>query len=707
MAAVLQPNRFTPYRSPPPGGGILLNSPGRSTVALPAPSYRRTSPSSRPSPNSFSSSASSSDDGDPSSSTTTTPPQSLHNSLTLDHPPACPGCPSCRRSIRFAPLPDPRRAVIVTEDGLEVPLPAVVDDPADIPSLPAALSCHKLDSLLLGQPVDLDPRALPTITTTPSSPGLPYSASSPPSPASTKRALSPSSTHRVRAATAPNPSSSSSSGLTKKLLKPFMFKPTFSASSTDVSAPGSAASSRESSRTRDDTPAAPPSTWGIPLGRWTSESSSGTVTAAPARRPSAPSASTKSGPSAWGWGAPLGRAQSASSAAPQPKRMLNGRVYGAPRRPPPTGFENVPDKEPEFVEWGFGGMGSVKHAGAGGGAWAKVQSASSAVAGRGRSMERAGAGAGGGGEEDDGSGMAWLRKRREAREKKEAEERARAQDEDARTPTQPAGTNPGSPNPNANLAPVRVALPAPAPHHRAHAPSVSRQNSGAAAEAAAVVEPARATESASASASDADDEEDEDTEGDGEEEEEDEQVRFALCARASGRGDADGLVFDLLGGAAVGGAAQDGARGGRRARQPAPRVSCPPRCALFRASRPVCCSYFAIPRPHTPRTKILVESACSYCTHGVLLGTSLAVCHPDVVQVLTEGAQIIRVVFVFICHLRRRRRVSFVLSISFCVHHSPLPVRVYHHRLISSHPTTPPDPSCRLRIRHRHRHPCH
>lgn len=39
-------------------------------------------------------------------------------------------------------------------------------------------------------------------------------------------------------------------------------------------------------------------------------------------------------------------------------RMLNGRVYGSKRQPPANPFANVRD-EPEFVEWGYGGMGSV------------------------------------------------------------------------------------------------------------------------------------------------------------------------------------------------------------------------------------------------------------------------------------------------------------------------------------------------------------
>lgn len=86
--------------------------------------------------------------------------------------------------------------------------------------------------------------------------------------------------------------------------------------------------------------------------------------------------------------------------------MLNGRVYGSKRDPNANPFANVRDEEPEFVEWGYGGMGSVKgakSAGVSGAGWEKL-----------------------GGDPDDdledATGMAWLRKRREAREQKAKEE---------------------------------------------------------------------------------------------------------------------------------------------------------------------------------------------------------------------------------------------------------------------------------------------
>ncbi|KAF8626299.1 hypothetical protein AX15_004969 [Amanita polypyramis BW_CC] len=85
-------------------------------------------------------------------------------------------------------------------------------------------------------------------------------------------------------------------------------------------------------------------------------------------------------------------------------RMLNGRVYGDPKRRI-NPFANVRDEaDPEFVEWGYGGMGSVsgRHAaGMVGTRWERLQS--------GQSSDDPSL--------DDGSGMGWVKRRREAREK--------------------------------------------------------------------------------------------------------------------------------------------------------------------------------------------------------------------------------------------------------------------------------------------------
>jgi hypothetical protein len=101
--------------------------------------------------------------------------------------------------------------------------------------------------------------------------------------------------------------------------------------------------------------------------------------------------------------------------------MLNGRVYGARKHHHRSDdyFKTIPDEEPEFVEWGYGGMGSV-HAG---GIWAKVQSNQKFSVGHSDERGRRGA-PHPGADDDDGSGMAWVRKRREERERKKREEQA-------------------------------------------------------------------------------------------------------------------------------------------------------------------------------------------------------------------------------------------------------------------------------------------
>jgi hypothetical protein len=108
---------------------------------------------------------------------------------------------------------------------------------------------------------------------------------------------------------------------------------------------------------------------------------------------------------------------------PKPKRLLNGRVYGARKHPHHTSanaFANVPDKEPEFVEWGHGGMGSVQA----GGMWSKVQSNQKLLIGHTEERGRRGAPTAPPTDEDDGSGMGWVKKRREEREQKKREEQA-------------------------------------------------------------------------------------------------------------------------------------------------------------------------------------------------------------------------------------------------------------------------------------------
>ncbi|KAG8853374.1 hypothetical protein FRB96_008164 [Tulasnella sp. 330] len=92
-------------------------------------------------------------------------------------------------------------------------------------------------------------------------------------------------------------------------------------------------------------------------------------------------------------------------------RMLNGRIYGGSRvKQAQKPEQPTATAEPEFVEWGYGGMGS-NAASTPNSQYAKVQSSHKNVV----AAE----------DEDDGSGMGWVRKRREQREKekKEREER--------------------------------------------------------------------------------------------------------------------------------------------------------------------------------------------------------------------------------------------------------------------------------------------
>ena len=93
-------------------------------------------------------------------------------------------------------------------------------------------------------------------------------------------------------------------------------------------------------------------------------------------------------------------------------RMLNGRVYGRKRpynQASTNPFATVRSAEPEFVEWGYGGMGSNKSNtnSSMGSAWKVVQNGSNSSTY--------------GNDEDDSSGMAWVKKRRAERERAKLE----------------------------------------------------------------------------------------------------------------------------------------------------------------------------------------------------------------------------------------------------------------------------------------------
>lgn len=97
--------------------------------------------------------------------------------------------------------------------------------------------------------------------------------------------------------------------------------------------------------------------------------------------------------------------------------MLNGRVYGAKKNT--NLFATARDEEPEFVEWGYGGMGSVKGAKSAGVSsnWDKLHGdlATDSRASRVGATDDA--------DSDDGSGLAWVRRRKEERERKAREQK--------------------------------------------------------------------------------------------------------------------------------------------------------------------------------------------------------------------------------------------------------------------------------------------
>ena len=103
--------------------------------------------------------------------------------------------------------------------------------------------------------------------------------------------------------------------------------------------------------------------------------------------------------------------------------MLNGRVYGSKHTAALAAnpFATARDEEPQFVEWGYGGMGSVKGAksagvASGGVNWERLHG--------GPAVKEVGTTGGGGNaddDDDDGSGMGWVKKRKEERERKERE----------------------------------------------------------------------------------------------------------------------------------------------------------------------------------------------------------------------------------------------------------------------------------------------
>ncbi|QRW00810.1 hypothetical protein RhiJN_28828 [Ceratobasidium sp. AG-Ba] len=335
-----------------PRGGILINA---SRLVSPTPSSSGLWP--------------------PAGSFTPRSPSPLSASLSPDSAPADRNASLGSRKIRFAPLPEPRRDVMVDEDGVEISCASLY--PADATSFPvqspgpaASVSLDRTDSLV----TDSGASTASTEADTQSQ-------------ASRKREKR-SSLLRLFGV-------KSSSSLSKRVTSTSSL-PTADSNGTigGIPVPGLGLfrpSSRES--------------WSGELSGYTSDNSTSRRMSSPLR-PDSGSRSRPTTPNYGSFGAPLMHATSDGSGSIQrPQRMLNGRVYGARRAK--ERLQPLPTMEPEFSEWGYGGMGSVGSSGE----YSKLQSSSSAVGG-------------GRDDDDDGSGMSWARKRKEKREREERERKA-------------------------------------------------------------------------------------------------------------------------------------------------------------------------------------------------------------------------------------------------------------------------------------------
>ncbi|KAG8698508.1 hypothetical protein FRC09_007200 [Ceratobasidium sp. 395] len=290
-------------------------------------------------------------------------PSPLSASLSPDSAPADRNSSIGSRKIRFAPLPEPRRDVMVDEDGTETPCssaypPDATSFPVQSPSGGTSVTLDRTDSLMTDSGASTTSTEADTQSQT------------------SRKREKRSSLLRIfgmKGSSTPKRTSTSSlptdgiSGLGLSLFR---------------------TSSRES--------------WSGELSGYTSDNSASRRMSSPLRtefrsRPTTPNYGS--------YGAPLMQPSSDGSGSIQrPQRMLNGRVYGARRAK--ERLQPQASMEPEFSEWGYGGMGSVGTSGE----YGKLQSSSSAV--------------GGGDDDDDGSGMTWIRKRKEKREREEREKKA-------------------------------------------------------------------------------------------------------------------------------------------------------------------------------------------------------------------------------------------------------------------------------------------
>ncbi|KAJ3919794.1 hypothetical protein F5877DRAFT_77717 [Lentinula edodes] len=420
-----------------------------------------------------------------------------------------------RRTIRFAPMPDPRRSVLVTDDGTELPLlsPVILDgtnidlltsklempsvNASELASIPAAISLSALNS-----PAQT-PSQTPQTWNVPLPEVLPSPApSSAPSPAQFKKSLSSESDSSNSSNNSTSGSSPPTSEISSSASSMYSLTPTQSIepypNSTGSSTPtqsvrkysslrsklsskynistdqiltlgtinlfrrGSKGKDRE--RDSDNESIQSSQGWGDALTRWTSAGSGGPRSGRDgvgvpmyrtqstqsykgenvrnAKRSSSPaSLNSRTKPRSGSASSKLNPAHENgmlstlhSGQSKKGTRMLNGRVYGA-KRGSVSGSQSNPfanakdDPDPEFVEWGYGGMGSVRNVqdGVAGTVWGRVLSNGTSVMesgcpekqnNNGRAVQH-----GSRDDDDDGSGMGWVRKRREAKER-EAREKA-------------------------------------------------------------------------------------------------------------------------------------------------------------------------------------------------------------------------------------------------------------------------------------------
>ncbi|EPS98576.1 hypothetical protein FOMPIDRAFT_1017642 [Fomitopsis schrenkii] len=454
MAAVLSPSHYGPAH------GILINrSPSVSPYHHPS-SLPPLVPSNSFLPSSSTSSASDlatdSDYYSSSSAATSSRPGRLPHDVH-ESKPRSGSAPNSRR-IRFAPLPDPRRNIFLADD--EHPdIPSVFLDSDEQPpsqntdasssGKPAALSLKDQDAKhkptpagsLLFSPDDgsmsgSTPTLGSTATVTPNSTAFPSSA---PSQLGGEWVIprSPQPIGFDLPDDIPRRSDSMKARWSKKLFRPLLgplaspkgystddlrnlrsvggSTTSFASLSTMMplsrqSTAGSTADSCYSSisspkplekktKKKHDKGGESGREVGTPLYRWSSEGEASNKKGRAQSIDKRPRNSTRP------------RSRSANGT-----RLLNGRVYGARRNENP--FATARSEEPEFVEWGYGGMGSVQSSGVGDKKWARVQSGGVSIGAHeqpsGSSRPRSADD-----DDDDGSGMAWVKKRRQRKEQQE------------------------------------------------------------------------------------------------------------------------------------------------------------------------------------------------------------------------------------------------------------------------------------------------